>query len=113
MSSSPPLSFWYFIGFATLAHVFVPLFLRGLRVQFPAYFYYLGKPNYTAVFSRNPAHWKLQLRLLWSVLSGRAWGQTSGSVRALAGMVWLAYAGIFASLGVLVWDAISSLAVGV
>jgi hypothetical protein len=54
MSSSPPLSFWYFIGFAALAHVFVPLFLRGLRVQFPAYFDYLGKPNHTTVFSRNP-----------------------------------------------------------
>jgi hypothetical protein len=113
MSSSPPLSFWYFIGFAALAYVFVPLFLRGLRVQFPACFDYLGKPNHTTVFSRNPDHWKLQLRLLRSVLSGRAWGQTSGSVRALAGMVWLAYAGIFASLGVLVWDAISSLAAGV
>jgi hypothetical protein len=113
VSSSPPLSFWYFIGFAALAHVFVPLFLRGLRVQFPACFVYLGQPNYTTVFSRNPDHWKLQLWLLWCVLSGRAWGQTSGGVGALAGMVWLAYVGIFASLGVLVWDAISSLVVGV
>lgn len=84
------------------------MFLQGLRVQSPAVFDYLGKPQYTTVFSRNPHHWKLQFRLLWYVLSGRAWVGTSGDVRALAGMVWLAYAGTFASLGVLGWDAISS-----
>jgi hypothetical protein len=108
MSPSPPLSLWYLIGFTALAHVFVPWFLRGLRVQSPALFDYLGKPKYTTVFSRNPDHWKLQLRLLWCVLSGRAWVETSGRVRALAGMVWLAYAGGFGSLVVLGWDAISS-----
>jgi hypothetical protein len=106
MLSSPPLSLWYLIGFTALAHIVVPLFLRGLRVQSPALFDNLGKPKYVKVFSRNPDHWKLQLRLLWCVLSGRAWGETSGGVRALAGMVWLAYAGSFVSLGVLGWDAI-------
>lgn len=108
MSPSPPLSLSFFIGFTALAHIVVPLFLRGLRVQSPALFDNLGKPKYTTVFSRNPDHWKLQLRLLWCVLSGRAWSETSGGVRALAGMVWLAYAGILVSLGVLGWSAICS-----
>ena len=108
MPPSPPLSLWYLIGFAALAYVFVPLFLRGLRVQSPALLENLGKPKYTTVFSRNPDHWKLQLRLLWCVLSARAWRETSGRVRALAGIVWLVYVGIFASLGVLGWDAINS-----
>ena len=108
MLPSPPLSLWYLIGFTALAHIVVPLFLRGLRVQSPALFDNLGKPKYTAVFSRNPDHWKLQLRLLWCVLSGRAWSETSGGVRALAGIVWLAYTGSFVSLGVLGWNAISS-----
>ena len=108
MSPSPPLSLWYLIVFTALAHVFVPLFLRGLRVQSPALFESLGNPKYTTVFSRNPDHWKLQLRLIWWVLSGRAWRETSGGVRDLAGLVWLTYAGSFASLGVLGWSAISS-----
>jgi hypothetical protein len=108
MSPSPPQSLWYFIGFALLAHVFVPLLLRGLRVQSPALFEYLGDPKYATVFSRNPDHWKLQVRLLWCVVSGRAWRETSGSVRALAGMVWLVYLGIFASLSVLGWDAMTT-----
>lgn len=108
MSPSPPLSLWYLIGFSALAHVFVPLFLRGLRAQSPAVFDYLGKPEYTTVFSRSPDHWRLQLRLIWFVLSWRARGETSGGIRALAGMAWLAYAGIFASLAVLGWNAISS-----
>ena len=108
MSPVPPLSLWCLIGFTALAHVFVPLFLRGLRVQSPGIFDNLGKPKYITIFSRNPDRWKLQLQFLWFVLNGRAWKETSGSVRALAGMVWLAYVGLSASLGVLGWSAISS-----
>lgn len=108
MSPSPLLSLWYLIGFTAFAHVFVPAFLQGLRVQSPALFDYLGRPKYTTIFSRNPDHWKLQSRLFCFVLSGRAWAGTSGGVRALAGVVWLAYAGSFASLSVFGWAAITS-----
>jgi hypothetical protein len=107
MSPSPPLSFWYFIGFTALAHLSVPLFLQGLLVQSPALFDHLGKPKYTTLFSRNPDHWRAQFRFTWFILTGRAWRETWGGVRALAGTVWLAYVGTCASLGMLGWEAIS------
>jgi hypothetical protein len=106
MSSPTPHAMWYIFGFLALAYGSVPLLLRNMRGLYPAMFARLGAPEFTHVFSRYPGHWKVQRRFTWFVLTGRAWRETRGGTRALAGAAWLAYVGFGVSWIMLVFESI-------
>jgi len=101
--ASPPFSLWLFIGFAALAYLAVPPFLKALKIQLPSTFEQLGEPSFGTIFSRDPNNWGMQFRFLAFVLSGQAVLQTRGNTKILASLALVAYLGTLVSLALLIY----------
>ncbi|MFZ6753520.1 hypothetical protein ACO0KY_09140 [Undibacterium sp. Dicai25W] len=52
--ASLPFSLWLFFGFAALAYLAAPPFLKALKIQLPSTFEQLGEPSFGTIFSRDP-----------------------------------------------------------
>ena len=102
------MSLWFLIVSVVVLYGAVAVFIQLLKSKDRLLYFALGAPHFSNVFSRDPDDWKIQFRLIWFVLSGKAYAASRDSMRVVACVVWVAYISVLLNFLSVIYVAITN-----
>ena len=96
--NSAPSTLWVLVGSVAAVYLLLPVFLHQLQATEHELFIQIGAPRFSQICSRNPQHWRVQIRLLWFMVSGHAFAKTHGKLRILSAFLMVAELAMLVSL---------------